>query len=63
MTLNGEIIDDFVGSLAQFVAHHLTRREGVAVAVNGEVVPRSAWTNTQIDGSSAIEFVTAAAGG
>jgi sulfur carrier protein len=36
---------------------------GVAVAIDGEVVPRSAWTNTLIPDHSRVEIVTAAAGG
>jgi len=63
MTLNGEPIDTFEGTVAEFVDSQLLRREGVAVAVNGEVVPRSLWSVTQLDASSEIEFVTAAAGG
>ncbi|MCU1363949.1 MAG: hypothetical protein JWM55_1777 [Acidimicrobiaceae bacterium] len=36
---------------------------GVAVALDGEVVPRSAWKNTLIPDRSVVEIVTAAAGG
>ena len=36
---------------------------GVAVAINGDVVPRSAWTSTLIPDNSHVEIVTAAAGG
>jgi sulfur carrier protein len=35
----------------------------VAVARNGEVVPRSAWPHTRVDAGDRIEIVTAAAGG
>ena len=49
------------------VAALLLRRgietRGVAVAIDGEVVPRSAWTNTLIPDHSRVEIVTAAAGG
>lgn len=38
-----------------------TRR--VAVARNGEVVPRSAWADTRLAGGDAVEVLTATAGG
>ena len=36
---------------------------GVAVAIDGDVVPRSAWTTTLVPDDSRVEIVTAAAGG
>jgi sulfur carrier protein len=36
---------------------------GVAVARNGEVVPRSTWHEERVLAGDAIEIVTAAAGG
>ena len=36
---------------------------GVAVAIDGEVVSRSAWANTLIPDHCHVEIVTAAAGG
>lgn len=36
---------------------------GVAVAVNGEVVPRSSWTTHALADGDAVEVVTAKAGG
>jgi sulfur carrier protein len=36
---------------------------GIAVARNGEVVPRSAWDTTSVHPGDRIEIVTAAAGG
>ena len=38
-------------------------RSGIAVAVNGEVVPRSAWATTPVADGSRIEILQAAAGG
>jgi len=35
----------------------------VAVAVDGAVVPRSAWGTTVVAAGAAVEIVTAAAGG
>lgn len=36
---------------------------GVAVAVDGEVVPRSRWHEVSISGEGVVEILTAAAGG
>lgn len=36
---------------------------GVAVAVDGEVVPRSAWRDRTLDGGEAVEVLTAVQGG
>jgi sulfur carrier protein len=36
---------------------------GIAVAVNGEVVPRSAWSTTALDDNDRIEVLGASQGG
>jgi sulfur carrier protein len=36
---------------------------GVAVAVNGEVVPRGAWEKTALDDGARVEIVAAVQGG
>ncbi len=36
---------------------------GVAVAVNGEVVPRDRWQQTRLDDGDAVEVLTAVQGG
>lgn len=36
---------------------------GVAVALNGEVVPRSAWSTTQIEEADRVEVLRAVGGG
>lgn len=38
-------------------------RRGVAIALEGEVVPRSAWARTTVAAGDRIEIVSAAAGG
>jgi len=38
-------------------------RKGVAIALDGEVVPRSRWQGTVVPPGGRIEIVTAAAGG
>jgi sulfur carrier protein len=39
------------------------RRRGVAVAVDAEVVPRSAWEKTRLTEGQAVELLTAIQGG
>ena len=41
----------------------LAASKGVAAAVNGEVVPRRAWTDTPLADGSVVEVVTAVQGG
>ena len=36
---------------------------GIAVALNGTVVPRSEWATTQLESDDRIEILTAVAGG
>ena len=36
---------------------------GVAVAVDGEVVPRAAWGTTEVPAGAAVEVLTAVQGG
>jgi sulfur carrier protein len=38
-------------------------RKGVAVALNGEVVPRSSWTSVQVAEGDEVEVLAAAPGG
>jgi sulfur carrier protein len=52
----GATVADAVGALT-------THRRGVAVAVNGEVVPRSAWPTTALAPGDRVEVLTAAQGG
>lgn len=48
-------------TVSDLVLSHVGRVEGVAVAVDGAVVPRSQWAATPVAGT--IEIVTAAQGG
>jgi sulfur carrier protein len=50
-------------SLADAVALLTVAATGVAAAVNGEVVPRTAWASTQLADGDQIEVVTAVQGG
>ena len=50
-------------SVAGVVAEWCDSADGVAVARNGEIVPKSAWTSTDLRPDDRVEIVTAAAGG
>ncbi|MGH3208901.1 MAG: sulfur carrier protein ThiS [Trebonia sp.] len=50
-------------TLADLVTQLVPSAQGVAVAVNGEVVPRRAWPGTPLADGSAVEVVTAVQGG
>ena len=52
----GTTVDALVDALVE-------SRNGVAVAVNGEVVPRSSWTDTTLADGDRVEILTAAQGG
>ncbi|MCL4421713.1 MAG: sulfur carrier protein ThiS [Actinobacteria bacterium] len=51
-----ESIEHLLESLGRPVA-------GLAVAVNGEVIPRSLWAGTTLDQGDRVEILTAVAGG
>ncbi len=50
-------------SLAELVASHVAPAKGVAIALNEEVVPRSAWVATSLAEGDRIEILIAAQGG
>jgi sulfur carrier protein len=50
-------------TVATVVAQWCDSPDGIAVARNGEVVPRSAWPSTDVTSDDHVEIVTAAAGG
>ncbi|MDI6098528.1 sulfur carrier protein ThiS [Actinoplanes sp. NEAU-A12] len=50
-------------SVATLVAELVAAQRGVAVAVNGTVVPRSVWAQVDLTDGDRIEVLTAAQGG
>jgi sulfur carrier protein len=50
-------------TVAHVVAQWCDSPDGIAVARNGEVVPRSAWPSTDLSDDDSVEIVTASAGG
>jgi sulfur carrier protein len=64
VVVNGEpseVADD--ASVASVVAALLDGNRGVAVAVDGEVVPQSAWASTTLATGQSVEIVKAVQGG
>lgn len=62
--VNGEaqVVDDGI-TVDVLAAAVIDRPKGVAVAVNGEVVPRSEWSTTALRNDDEVEVVTARQGG
>jgi sulfur carrier protein len=50
-------------SVGALVAELAGAQRGVAVAVNGEVVPRSTWATASLRDGDRVEVLTAAQGG
>jgi sulfur carrier protein len=64
LTVNGtsrEVTGDL--SVGALVEQLTPARRGVAVAVNGEVVPRSTWAAAGLRDGDRVEVLTAAQGG
>jgi sulfur carrier protein len=62
MNLNGESLQ-FQGTVEQLLVNRSIAPRGIAVAINGEIVSKSAWATTTVQDSDVIEIVSAAAGG
>jgi len=63
LTINGEGRDLDVATLAQLLDAELATTQGVAVAVDGEVVPRAEWAIFPLADGQAVELLTAVQGG
>lgn len=63
MEVNGASWDGPPGTVDELVAQCCPSPRGVAVALNGEVVPKSRWGATRLSPGDRVEIVTAAAGG
>lgn len=62
--LNGVVTEVAPGaSLADVLAAHGVPDRGVAVALSGEVVPRTAWASTRLRDGAVLEVLTAVQGG
>lgn len=49
--------------LTALIAEVATSTRGVAVAVNGDIVPRSTWEQTMLEPDDRVEILSAAQGG
>ncbi len=64
IAVNGEQIALGPGATVKTVVEQLAvAAAGIAVAVNGEVVPRSAWESTPLGANDRVEVLSAAQGG
>lgn len=63
VTVNGAAREVLTPTVEELVAELTPARRGVAVAVNGEVVPRSAWPGALLRDGDTVEVLTAAQGG
>lgn len=64
ITVNGAIADIPAGmSVGDLVRQRIDDRRRVAVARNGEVVPRAEWDSTTLAESDAVEVLAPVAGG
>jgi sulfur carrier protein len=61
--VNGDDDDFLFESVEALIARLGIKPRGIAVALDGEIVRRSAWLSTIVPDESSVEIVTAAAGG
>ncbi|MEO9180214.1 MAG: sulfur carrier protein ThiS, partial [Acidimicrobiales bacterium] len=63
ISVNGQPEEFTVESVEALLTRLDIQPRGIAVALNGQVVRRAEWSMTLIADESAVEIVTAAAGG
>lgn len=64
ITVNGAPTEAKQGTTVKELVASLGKPErGVAVALNGEVVPRSTWDSTEVKDADRVEVVRAVGGG
>ena len=61
--VNGHDLPLGASTVADFLAQQAVGPRGIAVALNGSVVPRSAWSDTALKPGYNIEIVRAMQGG
>lgn len=62
--VNGDSSNVRAGATVAGVVDALARSpKGIAVAINGEIVPRSSWTETRVHDGDEVEVLGAAQGG
>ncbi|BCJ91061.1 putative thiamine biosynthesis protein ThiS [Terrihabitans soli] len=66
LTINGQAKTIEAANIAQLLAAELEEghsQRGIAVAVNGEVVPKTQWETARIHAGDRVEIVRALPGG
>ena len=65
ITLNGEPREGAGATIVELLADLgvEARARGVAVAVNGQIVPRAEWTQHRVDDGDRVEALSAMQGG
>jgi sulfur carrier protein len=64
ITVNGRLRDlDGPVTVGSLVDGEVADRRGVAVAIDGEVVPRLRWDDTPVDDGAHVDIVAAVQGG
>lgn len=67
ITFNGDKADVPEGTSLEGLlirgGHESSERRGVAIAMNGEVVPRGLWTHQVVSEGDMVELLTATQGG
>jgi sulfur carrier protein len=63
--VNGQDVSATAATIAELVAEQAVQmnQRGIAVALNGSVVPRSAWGETALSSGDIVEIVRAMQGG
>ncbi|HLR47676.1 MAG TPA: sulfur carrier protein ThiS [Corynebacterium sp.] len=60
--INGELVNTQPQNIKQLVKDRIGSDEGVAVAIDGAVVPRSQWSR-EIESGNEVDVLTAVQGG
>lgn len=64
LVINGEKVETEAGSVDKLLRDRLGEvPAGTAVAVDGEVVPKSEWESTQLATGAQVDILTAVQGG
>ena len=63
VTVNGSQENLEVATIAELLVAHALDKAGIAVALNGRVVPRAAWSATLLAEGDMVEIVRAMQGG
>ena len=63
ITDNGELLDTSATNLEALFLQQAGTDQGVAVALDGAVVPRSRWASTEVPEGARVDALTAVQGG